>query len=785
MSSPVARSARSVVESLESRRMFAVVAAEPSDDFVESIGVNWRSGQNNANSTQYNTIRTKLGDLGIRYIRDSISSTNTTQQNRVLELNNLYGIKFEAFFDTQTNGVLDVSKIDALVNFYDNYPDLFWGIDGPNEYDASTDPNKYANLLNYQQQLFNKIQANAVLRDLPVVGPPFGQIGRFIDALNQQGIGAYRPATDASNIHAYSSGDQHPTQPNFDWDNTARKFHAETLIGNYTSTEATGSGSPTAGNARTRTFSNWSLSAGDDVHITISRQNGDTAPIDYLQFNPVGGGASIRVEAENMTLSGNATLGNLAAASGGKFVSSSNGGSSLNAVFNGPSGNYNIVVGYFDENDGNGGYNLIKNANRPIYWTETGYHNAVNGGGVSEAISAFYIPQIFLGGYMRGYEKTFLYNIIDNADDPGKTDREKNFGLLRFDGTEKPAFRSLENLIDLMQDSGPAFTAGSLNYDLTGSTNNVKTDLFQKRNGTFMMPIYVEGVAHNRSTQTLTPLTRAVTLTFNQPVSVVRVYEPTDSTTPVQTFTNPTSINLTASSKTKIIEIVPVVATVLNNSAFDGSINNQTSFEAAFNVNTVSNNRMTFNATSGVGGSGGINVPAGQLTSAINNNGFAGFGTYGTITQEIDTKIIGTGTASPAGQAFWGSLKSSNATGVGGLAFGIKYTGAASPKFNVVVSNNGAETVIGTVNFGASSWYRFVSEWTLDPSDGNFDLSVSLYTLGATGTSTPSLQNTWNATNLSNATIASANTLFSGVHGKTRDSAGVQTIDNLKVTGTA
>jgi hypothetical protein len=775
-------------EPLERRQLMAAVVASAADAFVESIGVNWRSGQGNSNSSQYNTIKARLGELGIRYVRDSLSTTDATQRSRVLELNNLYGIKFEAFFDTRTNGVLDQSKIDSLVSFYDDYAHLFWGVEGPNEYDASTDPNKYANLRDYQAAVNAKIKANPALQHLPVVGPSYGQIGRYIEAGNALGAGAMKHTADAANIHAYPSGDQFPLQTNGDWDNTSAKFYADARIGNWIANEATSSGGPSAGNARTKSFANWSLKPGDEIYITLGRNSSDVAPIDYLDFVPAGGGSTIRGEAENMKLGGAASVGSFSGASGGKYVSSSSGVATLRYVFSGAAGTYTVNAAYWDESDGSGSYDVLLNANKPIYWTETGYHNATAAGGVSEAIDAYYTPQFFLGGFERGYTKTFRYALIDNASDPAKTDREKNFGLLRYDGTAKPAFQSLKNLISLFSDPGAAFTPGTLDYSLTGVNTTVKHQLFQKRDGKFLMSMYVQGKAHDRATQSITPLSDDLTLTFNEPIASVKIYHPTDTLNPIATYTNPTSIPLTASSKTAIFEITKAQQNVtLSDTSFDSgsSVNSQTSFESAFNVNVVSNNKFNYNGTAGVGGSGAIMTPGGQFTSAVNKTGFAGFATYRRLTQTVDTKLIGTGTASPTGQAFFATLNNASTTGLGGLGFGLRYVGGTSSKFNIVYRNGSTETVLGAMDFGAAAWYRWEAGWEYSSASGTFALSLKLYSLGTSGTSSPTLLNSWSAANISNATLASASTLYTGVHAKARDSAGATAIDNLKITGSA
>jgi hypothetical protein len=83
---------------------------------------------------------------------------------------------------------------------------------------------------------------------------------------------------------------------------------------------------------------------------------------------------------------------------------------------------------------------------KAVISTETGYHNVVNTTvghiGLPEDIAAKYIPRIYLEQFNSGISRTLSYELIDVDKDP--TDPEKNFGLLRNDGSEKPAFVALK-----------------------------------------------------------------------------------------------------------------------------------------------------------------------------------------------------------------------------------------------------------------------------------------------------------------------------------------------------
>jgi hypothetical protein len=147
-------------------------------------------------------------------------------------------------------------------------------------------------------------------------------------------------------------------------------------------------------------------------------------------------------------------------------------------------------------------FNVLCNAkpmsgNKPVISTETGWDNAVNrnpgkpSGSISEALSAVYVPRLLLHHWNQGIVRTYLYEFLDLKPDPAKTNPEHNFGLVRNNGTPKPAFYAVKNLIQVLKDPGSSFQPKSLNYRLEGNTANVQQALFQKRNGDFYLALWL------------------------------------------------------------------------------------------------------------------------------------------------------------------------------------------------------------------------------------------------------------------------------------------------------
>jgi hypothetical protein len=212
---------------------------------------------------------------------------------------------------------------------------------------------------------------------------------------------------------------------------------------------------------------------------------------------------------------------------------------------------------------------LRGNPPKPLMSTETGYYNnPVQLGWIPEHLSAKYIPRLHAEYFNRGIERTYLYELANQG--PNPNEREQNFGLLRFDMSEKPAFIALENLIDLLQEPGAAaFAPAALDYTLTGSgaVGTLHHTLLQKSNGAFYLLLWNEVPVFNRfannqqgSENINSPL--AVTLTLNTEIAQARTYLPNHSPNPTATYENPSTISLNVPDHMLIVELAPPAAAI-------------------------------------------------------------------------------------------------------------------------------------------------------------------------------------------------------------------------------
>jgi hypothetical protein len=197
---------------------------------------------------------------------------------------------------------------------------------------------------------------------------------------------------------------------------------------------------------------------------------------------------------------------------------------------------------------------------KPLWCTETGYFNrsSTDTRRVPESVSAKYIPRTFGEYFNRGIERTYLYELADQG--PSTTSREENFGLVRFDMTEKPAFVAMKNMIDLLEEpAAPDFTPDSLDYTLTlnggGSLSNVHHTLLQKSDNTFYLMLWQEVGSFDRPSQTIiNNPAMSVTLSLATPMNA-ETFLPGTSTSPTATQLNTTSINLSVPDEVLIVEL--------------------------------------------------------------------------------------------------------------------------------------------------------------------------------------------------------------------------------------
>jgi hypothetical protein len=184
---------------------------------------------------------------------------------------------------------------------------------------------------------------------------------------------------------------------------------------------------------------------------------------------------------------------------------------------------------------------------RTAMWvTETGYHTGGSGSDRPITISQHgkWIPRLLLQYFNRGISRSYLYELLDQC--PPSTNRECSFGLVYYNGSPKPAFTALKNLIALTKDPGSSFAPGRLAYTLVGAPSSLKHTLLQKRDGRFYLVLWNE-VGE-------TSATVPVTLTFPKARRSVEIYRPSQGAAAIRSGTG-TTVSLSVPDEVIVVEI--------------------------------------------------------------------------------------------------------------------------------------------------------------------------------------------------------------------------------------
>lgn len=193
----------------------------------------------------------------------------------------------------------------------------------------------------------------------------------------------------------------------------------------------------------------------------------------------------------------------------------------------------------------------------PKWSTETGYHNATSQDlGISEQAAGKYIPRLLFENFNRNIQRSYLYELIDQGNDPN--DDQGRYGLLKNDGSPKPAFTTIKNIISLLFDSSnPNFQPHSLDYTLSGDKEGVHTTLLQKTNGDFFLILWQDAVSwDNVNKKDIAVTSKNIKVRLALSANKLSVYDPSKSASATKTVSASPEITLPIPDHPVILKVV-------------------------------------------------------------------------------------------------------------------------------------------------------------------------------------------------------------------------------------
>jgi hypothetical protein len=142
----------------------------------------------------------------------------------------------------------------------------------------------------------------------------------------------------------------------------------------------------------------------------------------------------------------------------------------------------------------------ITGPGKPSVVTESGYMTSDSKPyDVPEDFQSAYLLRTLMEMHNAGIVRTYIYEFLDEVSSP-------DYGILHADLTPKPAYTALKNLIGVLDDKGPRFTPGALDYSLEGASPDVHHLLMQKRDGTFYLALWIEQPGYDTAKAMRTPI---------------------------------------------------------------------------------------------------------------------------------------------------------------------------------------------------------------------------------------------------------------------------------------
>ncbi|HET9867871.1 MAG TPA: hypothetical protein VFQ06_11305 [Nitrospira sp.] len=210
-----------------------------------------------------------------------------------------------------------------------------------------------------------------------------------------------------------------------------------------------------------------------------------------------------------------------------------------------------------------------------VYPSETGYTTAANHvNRVSELARTKYIPRLYLEYFNRPYtvnsqtsiiQRVYLFQLADH-DPPDPDVATTKYGLLDYQGNWTDAGKTVENFVDVVDEpAGSAYSAGTLEFDISGDSAALHTELLQKRDGDYYLAMWKEVESYDRDTDTdLSPSSDSLTIDFesSHDFDVYRPRNLTGWTTTHDAEANPESsptsgstVSLSVGDEVKILKI--------------------------------------------------------------------------------------------------------------------------------------------------------------------------------------------------------------------------------------
>lgn len=194
--------------------------------------------------------------------------------------------------------------------------------------------------------------------------------------------------------------------------------------------------------------------------------------------------------------------------------------------------------------NGFSGYTEKELATLPRVTTETGITIGQQGEDIlTEEMQGCMYMNLYLAQFKRGWAYTAIYLLKTHSDETNHA----AFAFFNQDGTPKVAAHYLHNLTSILADNPQAETTlETLTFSIPMKPATVHYLLLQKSTGRFMLVVWDEKYSGGNE---------KVTINFDNTFKSVKIYDPTYSSSEIETLDNVNSVRLTMSTYPYVLEL--------------------------------------------------------------------------------------------------------------------------------------------------------------------------------------------------------------------------------------